>query len=102
MPIDLETIKRTAELARLDPTHGLSPEAARAALEKLSRELSTIVGYIDVLGEADTEGVEPLYSPMLQAPGPREDRPRVCPTTEEILSQAPGRFEDFFSVPKIL
>ncbi len=102
MPIDLETVKRTADLARLDLTRGLSPDEAPAALAKLADEMATIVGYIDVLGEADTAGVEPLYSPLLEAPGPRPDAARDSGLAEDLLAQAPDRFGDFFAVPKIL
>ena len=102
MPIDLETVQRTAELARLDLTCGLSPDEAPAALAKLAEELSGIVGHIDILSEADTDGVEPLYSPMLDAPGPREDVPIDGARPEDILNLAPDRIGTLFAVPKIL
>ena len=102
MPIDLKTVQRTAELARLDLTYGLDPAQALASVEKLAEELAGIVGYIDILSEADTGGVEPLYSPMLEVPGARADIPRDSGLTEEILGQAPDRIGDFFAVPKIL
>ncbi len=102
MPIDLETVLHTAELARLDLTRGLSPEEAPAALAKLAEEMAGIVGHIDILGEVDTTGVEPLYSPMLEPIGPRADRPANGEITEDILAQAPDRFGQFFAVPKIL
>ncbi|UQZ90889.1 Asp-tRNA(Asn)/Glu-tRNA(Gln) amidotransferase GatCAB subunit C [Deltaproteobacteria bacterium Smac51] len=102
MPIDLKIVQSTASLARLNLAQGLEPEQAQADLEKLTHELATIVGYIDILGEADTQGVEPLYSPMLEAPGAREDVVINSNTTEEILEQAPDRIGSFFAVPKIL
>lgn len=102
MPIDLKTLERTAELARIDLTHGLSESEAPAYLEKLTGELSTIVGYIDVLAEADTEGVEPLYSPMLEVAGYRDDVPERRSEPEDILSQAPDRIGNLFAVPKII
>ena len=102
MPIDLKTVQRTAELARLNLAHGLSPEEAGPAMEKLAAELNTIVGYIDILGEAATDGVEPLYSPMLEAPGPRADIPAQTVDVEDILSQAPDRLGNLFAVPKII
>ena len=102
MPIDLKTVQRTAELARLDLTYGLDQDQARAALEKLSDEMAGIVGYIDILSEADTEGVEPLYSPMMEVPGCRADLPRDSGQSEDILGQAPDRIGEFFAVPKIL
>lgn len=102
MPIDLKTVQCTAELARLDLALGLDPDQARAAVDKLAEELAGIVDNIDILSEADTDGVEPLYSPMLEAPGYRADVPRDSGLSEDILAQAPDRIGDFFSVPKIL
>jgi len=102
MPIDMETMQRTAQLARLDLAYGLSEEEAPAALEKLADEMAGIVKYIDVLGEADTEGVEPLYSPMLEAAGPRPDVPRDSGLTEAIVEAAPDHIGTMFAVPKIL
>ncbi|MDR1045542.1 MAG: Asp-tRNA(Asn)/Glu-tRNA(Gln) amidotransferase subunit GatC [Candidatus Adiutrix sp.] len=102
MPIDLKTVRHTAELARLDPGHGLSPDEAEAALAKLADELAGIVAHIDILSEAETSGVEPLYSPLIEAPAPREDRPADCAHIEEILRAAPDRVGNFYVVPKII
>lgn len=102
MPIDLKTVLHTAELARLDMAYGLSEAEAPAALNKLAEELAGIVGHIDILSEADTEGVEPLYSPMIDPPGPRPDAPRDFEGIEDILDQAPDRLGNLFVVPKII
>ena len=102
MPIDLKTVLHTAELARLDLACGLSEKEAPAALEKLADELAGIIGHIDILGEADTEGVAPLYSPMIDPPGPRPDEPRDSQHIEEILDQAPDRLGTLYVVPKII
>ncbi|MDR0882649.1 MAG: Asp-tRNA(Asn)/Glu-tRNA(Gln) amidotransferase subunit GatC [Candidatus Adiutrix sp.] len=102
MPIDLTTVLHTAELARLDLTYGLAPDKAQAALDKLAAEMSGIIGHFDQLSAVDTEGVEPLYSPMLEPLGPREDCPRAGSAPEDLLSQAPERLGHFFAVPKIL
>lgn len=102
MPIDLKTVLHTAELARLDLAYGLDEAEAPAVLNKLAEEMAGIIGHMDILAEADTEGVEPLYSPMLEPPAPREDLPRDSGLTEEMLGQAPDRLGNFFVVPKIL
>lgn len=102
MPIDMKTLLHTAELARLDLSYGLDEAEAGPALEKMTHDLATIVGYIDVLSEADTEGAEPLYSPMLEVPGPRADVSAPERSTEGLLSQAPDRIGSFFAVPKII
>ena len=102
MPIDLKTVERTAELARLDPRYGLGQEEAEAALARLAGEMADIIGYMDILREAPTAGVEPLYSPLAEAPGPRPDEPGRGADPEELLAQAPERVGRFFSVPKII
>lgn len=102
MPIDLKTVLRTAELARLDLASGLTEAEAPPALNKLADELAGIVGHIDILSEADTEGVEPLYSPMIDPPGPRPDEPLDNRNIEEMLDQAPDRLGNLYVVPKII
>jgi aspartyl-tRNA(Asn)/glutamyl-tRNA(Gln) amidotransferase subunit C len=103
MSIDLKTLRRVAELARLDVARGLPEAEALAAEEKLAAELSGLVGRVDILAEADTANVEPLYSLMSgEIPGDRPDVPRPSGLTEEFLAQAPDRIGDFFAVPKIM
>lgn len=102
MPIDLKTVLHTAELARLDLACGLDKDKAPAALNKLAEELAGIVGHIDILSEADTEGVEPLYTPMIDPPGPRDDQPIDSQAIKEILDQAPDRMGSLYVVPKII
>jgi len=50
--IDKKEIERIAKLARLN----LKEEE----LENFSKDLSSIIDYIDVLDEVDVEGIEPL------------------------------------------
>jgi aspartyl-tRNA(Asn)/glutamyl-tRNA(Gln) amidotransferase subunit C len=96
MTFDLKVLKRTAELARLqidqDP----------AAANRLATELAALIGHINVLTEAETQGVEPLYSPVSDVPGPRPDEPGRGADPEDLLDQAPERAGRFFSVPKII
>ncbi|MDR2350784.1 MAG: aspartyl/glutamyl-tRNA amidotransferase subunit C [Deltaproteobacteria bacterium] len=73
--IDEKTALAIAKLARLDLREGLAPGTEEAELKKLVEEFGKIVGYMDILGEVDTEGVEPLYSPMVEPRPPREDAP---------------------------
>jgi aspartyl-tRNA(Asn)/glutamyl-tRNA(Gln) amidotransferase subunit C len=106
MPVDIETVRRIAALARLDLTLGLGEGEAAPALRRLSEEFGDIVGYMDILSELDTEGVEPLYSPMLEPEGPREDEPRKDPPgggrAESIVSQGPQVLGRLFVVPRVV
>ena len=96
MPLDKKTVERTVELARLR----IDPDPSAAA--RLAEELAGIVKAIDILSEADTQGVEPLYSPMMEVAGPRPDEPGRGAEPEALLKQAPNLAGRFFAVPKIL
>ena len=56
MSLDKATVARIATLARIEV-----PEAQQ---ERLAGELSQILGWIEQLGEVDTDGVEPMRSVM--------------------------------------
>jgi aspartyl-tRNA(Asn)/glutamyl-tRNA(Gln) amidotransferase subunit C len=67
----------------------------------MAEEFSKIVDYMAILDEADTEGVEPLYSPMLDPQPPREDVPRSEEgRSDAILREAPELVGRYFSVPR--
>ncbi|MDR2461023.1 MAG: Asp-tRNA(Asn)/Glu-tRNA(Gln) amidotransferase subunit GatC [Deltaproteobacteria bacterium] len=103
MKVDEKTAEAISSLARLNLTE-LDSQGNRQDVEKLVEEFNKIVGYMDILSEVDTTGVEPLYSPMLCPQSPREDIP--SPPDEErflwILDDAPETFGRFFKVPKVL
>ena len=56
MSLDKATVARIAVLARIEV-----PESQQ---ERLAGELSQILGWIEQLGEVDTDGVEPMRSVM--------------------------------------
>ena len=56
MSLDKATVARIAMLARIEV-----PESQQ---ERLAGELSQIMGWIEQLGEVDTDGVEPMRSVM--------------------------------------
>ncbi|MDR2387507.1 MAG: Asp-tRNA(Asn)/Glu-tRNA(Gln) amidotransferase subunit GatC [Deltaproteobacteria bacterium] len=102
MPIDENTAKTIANLARLElgDAHGqaLDQEGEKALVD----EFSKIIGYMDILSEAQTEGVEPLFSPMVEPLPPREDQ--VLENRQKadlILEGAPEKVGRYFSVPRI-
>ena len=94
MTIDPETLERAAALARL----GNVPASAGG----LDQDMAGLLRAIENLGEADLSGVEPLYSPMMEAAGPRPDEPGPGAEPDELLNQAPARAGRFFVVPKII
>jgi aspartyl-tRNA(Asn)/glutamyl-tRNA(Gln) amidotransferase subunit C len=105
MALDEKTAQDIARLARLrltDSEDGALSEAASKTLETLVAEFAKIVGYMDILAQADTSGIEPLYSPMIDPLPPRDDEPRSGPgASDDLLEGAPERIGRFFSVPRI-
>lgn len=102
MSVTKEQVLRTATLARLDLSEGLDDLAAEQFISKIASQMEDIVGYMDILNQVDTTGVEPLYSPMMHTAAPREDKAENRRTVEEVLANAPEKQESFFVVPPVL
>lgn len=102
MAVDKAQVLAVARLARLDLYAGYEPDAADAAVALLARQMEDIVGYMDILDQVDTAGVEPMYSPMDGIAPPRADAMVRHLTVEEVLENAPKRQGNFFAVPPII
>ncbi len=84
-----------AQLARLE----LAPEA----LERLQRDLESIVGYIEELNELDVSGIEPTAHASMLTNVWREDVPGTPLGQEAMLANAPGIINDnLIKVPPVL
>jgi aspartyl-tRNA(Asn)/glutamyl-tRNA(Gln) amidotransferase subunit C len=94
MAIDVETVRKVAKLARI-----ATPEAR---LPALAQELSTIVAWIEQLGEVDTDGVEPMTSCVAAKLPMREDVVTDGDKRDDILKNAPKADRGFFVVPKVV
>ncbi|XPV75372.1 MAG: Asp-tRNA(Asn)/Glu-tRNA(Gln) amidotransferase subunit GatC [Desulfovibrio sp.] len=94
MKLTKDDVAKIATLARLD----LSDEKQ----ELFAGQLESILQYMDKLNEVDTEGVEPMYSPVDQVSVMREDVVVKEYTREEVLSNAPEGDGEFFIVPRIV
>ena len=92
--ITLEDAAAIARLARLEPSE--------EALGRIARQCNDILDYMELLNQAATDGVAPLYSPVEQPTPLREDVASRSCTREEILSNAPETDGRFFIVPKIV
>ncbi|MDR1039377.1 MAG: Asp-tRNA(Asn)/Glu-tRNA(Gln) amidotransferase subunit GatC [Deltaproteobacteria bacterium] len=110
MGVDAKTAEAIAALARLslapagDEAGGQAGGAENEAeIARVAGEMSKIIGYMDILNEFDTSGVEPMYSPMTDPQPPREDVPREPKegSGDWILDGAPETFGRFFCVPRI-
>lgn len=94
MAIDIETVRRVAELAQLR-----EPEPRLAAL---ASELSGILQWIEQLNEVDTSGVEPMTSAVALPMPMREDLVTDGGDSGAILANAPAARNGFFVVPKVV
>ncbi len=89
--IDREQVLHVARLARLSLTDD--------EVERMSGELTGILGHIEKIGELDLEGVPPTSHVVEVANALRADEPRPSWPREEILAAAPAVRDDGFEVP---
>lgn len=92
MKIDDKLVAYVAELAHLK----LDDEQKRQAADDLSK----MIGYVDKLGELDTEGVEPMSHAFPVTNVFREDEVRESMAREQVLANAPAVKDGCFLVPK--
>jgi aspartyl-tRNA(Asn)/glutamyl-tRNA(Gln) amidotransferase subunit C len=81
--IDPEHVRHIAFLTRLALTE--------AEVQTFSEQLSTIIDYFDLLGEADIEGVPPAHQPQMARGALREDDVRPSMARDDFLENAPQR-----------
>lgn len=94
MQIDLQTVEKLAELAKLE----FNEEEKQEILADLNR----ILTFVDKLNELDTTGVEPLVYMNDEMNILRPDVVKQEITHEEALLNAPKKDSDYFRVPKVL
>ncbi len=94
MPIDEETVRKVARLARL--------ELAEARVSAMACELNGILAWIEQLEEVDIEGVAPMMSTVERRSLPmREDVVTDGGDPAAILKNAPKCEAGLFVVPKV-
>jgi aspartyl-tRNA(Asn)/glutamyl-tRNA(Gln) amidotransferase subunit C len=94
MQISKQEVERVAKLARLEITEGEK--------DSLSRQLSSILTYIEELKSWDTTGIEPTATVLEQTNVLREDLAKPSLPVERALMNAPGSDGGYFRVPRIL
>ena len=87
-------IEKVAELARLS----LKPEER----EKLSREVLSILDYVQSLSKVPTEQVEPTSHVLNLENVFRADEIRISEVRDKALKYAPSQEGSFFKVPKVV
>jgi len=94
MKIDQESLKKIANLARLE----IKPDEEGALLSSMD----SVLTWMDQLNEIDTEGVEPLTHIMDEVNNWREDVSVNSLTREEALANAPAKNDTYIMVPKVI
>lgn len=94
MSVSPDQARHIANLARI----AMSEEE----IERLVPELNNILGWVEQLGEVDTEGVEPLTAVIDNALRLRSDEVTDGNRRDDILANAPEAEHGFFAVPKVI
>ncbi|MGD9637689.1 MAG: Asp-tRNA(Asn)/Glu-tRNA(Gln) amidotransferase subunit GatC [Alphaproteobacteria bacterium] len=94
MSIDNKTVKDIAFLSRL--------AVKDEDLEKISKELSGIIGWVEQLAEIDIEGVEPMVSVAKMSLRRRKDEVKEGDAVDKVILNAPDADDGCFLVPKVV
>jgi aspartyl-tRNA(Asn)/glutamyl-tRNA(Gln) amidotransferase subunit C len=92
--LDRGAVAKVASLARL--------ALEDAELERMTRELSGIVGFVSALAELDTSAVEPLAHPLESTNVFRDDVVGASTPRDLALASAPKHDGECFLVPSVL
>ena len=94
MDIDKKLVKKIATLSRV--------KIEEKEIEKISKELSEIISWVEKLNEVDTNNVTPVANPSdIKIPF-RKDEINDGKIEEKILKNAPEKKAGYFVVPKVV
>ena len=94
MSIDKDTVKHISKLARIS--------LEEKKISSLSKDLSSIMKFIEKLNELNTDKVTPLTSIINTSLKSREDEVKDGKIRDQILKNSPEKNEEFFVVPKVI
>ena len=94
MKITKEEVLHVANLARLELTDD--------EIERFSRQIGTVLEYMDALNQVDTSGVTSTFNATFITNAFREDTRTDHMDRDKILSNAPDKDDEFFLVPKVI
>ena len=94
MSVTNEQVRHIARLARI----AMSDDE----LERLVPELNNILGWVEQLGEVNTDGIEPLTAVIDQKLRLRDDVVNDGNIRDDVLANAPEAQHGFFAVPKVI
>ena len=94
MSIDKDTVKHISKLARIS--------LEEKKIDSLSKDLSSIMKFIEKLKELNTDKTIPLTSIINASLKSREDEVKDGKIRDQILKNSPEKNEEFFVVPKVI
>ena len=94
MSIDKDTVKHISKLARIS--------LDEKKISNLSKDLSSIIEFIEKLNELSTDKVTPLTSIINASLKSRKDEIKDGKIRDQILKNSPEKNEEFFVVPKVI
>ena len=94
MKIDKNTTIKIAKLARL--------KVKDNEITELSNQLSSIMDWVELLNEVNTDNIEPLNNVSMAKLPLRKDEQSYVDQSNEVLSNAPEKLENYFVVPKVV
>ena len=94
MPIDKSQVKKVAKLSRISLDD--------SKLESLSKDLVSILNFVEQLNKLDTNEIKPLTSIINKSLDTRDDTVSDGQIKDQILKNSPEKNEDFFIVPKVV
>ena len=94
MSIDKDTVKHISKLARIS--------LDEKKINNLSKDLSSIMEFIEKLNELNTDKTTPLTSIINASLKSRKDEVKDGKIRDQILKNSPENNEEFFVVPKVI
>ena len=94
MSIEKNQVKKVAKLSRIS--------LDESKVESLSKDLNSIINFVEQLNKLDTKDTKPLSSVIDKTLKPRNDKVDDGKIKSQILKNSPNKNEDFFIVPKVI
>ena len=94
MSIDKNTVKHISKLARIS--------LDEKKIKNLSKDLSSIMKFIEKLNKLNTDKTIPLTSIINASLKSRKDEVKDGKIRDQILKNSPEKNEEFFVVPKVV
>ena len=94
MSIDKDTVKHISKLARISLDEN--------KVESLSKDLTSIMKFIENLNNLNTAKIAPLTSIINASLKSRKDEVKDGKIRDQILKNSPEKNDEFFVVPKVI